>query len=132
MAPASVKTAGWYSDPGNSGGVRWWNGHEWTEHVQALPKGMTASQEAPVFNPAAPVALVYATIMLAFAIVGGAFDYAPFVRIGLAVIALVLSIFAIARSRRLGDGWNASIAALAVTGIALAVPTAGVALHLVN
>jgi uncharacterized protein YxjI len=28
---------GWYPDPAGSGGTRWWNGMDWTEHVQHAP-----------------------------------------------------------------------------------------------
>ena len=26
---------GWYADPGGSGGLRWWDGHEWTELLRS-------------------------------------------------------------------------------------------------
>lgn len=31
--------AGWYSDPTGGHQARWWDGEEWTGHVQALPLG---------------------------------------------------------------------------------------------
>ncbi|MBN9608960.1 MAG: scramblase [Actinobacteria bacterium 69-20] len=40
---------GWYSDPSGSGAVRWWDGVQWTEHVQqpaqALPGAATEWQQ---------------------------------------------------------------------------------------
>ena len=30
--------AGWYPDPGGSGGVRWWDGAAWGEQLQAAPQ----------------------------------------------------------------------------------------------
>jgi hypothetical protein len=29
--------AGWYSDPSDASRLRWWDGAQWTEHVQAVP-----------------------------------------------------------------------------------------------
>jgi hypothetical protein len=31
--------AGWYADPERPGGLRWWDGHRWTEHRQLAPPG---------------------------------------------------------------------------------------------
>lgn len=42
---------GWYPDPAGSGGVRWWDGMGWTEHV-ALPE--PEPEEAEVFYLDAP------------------------------------------------------------------------------
>ncbi|HEX4057840.1 MAG TPA: DUF2510 domain-containing protein [Galbitalea sp.] len=30
----STVPAGWYADPGQSGGKRWWDGHQWTDNLQ--------------------------------------------------------------------------------------------------
>ncbi|MEY2571402.1 MAG: hypothetical protein QOE63_1752, partial [Acidimicrobiaceae bacterium] len=40
MAPMPQQYAappGWYADPGGFGGLRWWDGHQWTEHASAPP-----------------------------------------------------------------------------------------------
>jgi hypothetical protein len=44
----STVPAGWYSDPGQTGGKRWWDGHQWTENVQ-LP-----AAKAPVATTTGP------------------------------------------------------------------------------
>ena len=41
--------AGWYPDPGDSRGLRWWDGQRWTEHAQPPPVA------APVAGSAGPV-----------------------------------------------------------------------------
>lgn len=30
----TTPAAGWYSDPGGSGGLRWWDGQQWTDHLR--------------------------------------------------------------------------------------------------
>ncbi|WSJ19992.1 DUF2510 domain-containing protein [Nocardia sp. NBC_01327] len=37
---------GWFGDPGYPGQLRWWDGIQWTQHVQAAP--------SPPPPPAAP------------------------------------------------------------------------------
>jgi hypothetical protein len=51
-AQAAVLPAGWYTDPGQSGGKRWWDGRKWTEHLQMPIKAAPASVAArPTANP---------------------------------------------------------------------------------
>jgi hypothetical protein len=49
--------AGWYSDPAQSGGDRWWDGAKWTDHLRMLtptvPAPTTAPAAAPTFAPTA-------------------------------------------------------------------------------
>lgn len=44
--------AGWYPDPSGTGGVRWWDGGRWTEHVQQTPP--STGQPAPPTGPGGP------------------------------------------------------------------------------
>jgi hypothetical protein len=44
----STVPAGWYADPGQSGGKRWWDGHQWTENLQR------PAQVAPVATTTGP------------------------------------------------------------------------------
>ena len=37
MAPDAPPPAGWYPDPGGTGGRRWWTGSEWSDAVDAAP-----------------------------------------------------------------------------------------------
>jgi hypothetical protein len=37
---------GWYPDPANSGMLRWWNGRQWTDHLEyPRPEVHTASKQ---------------------------------------------------------------------------------------
>jgi hypothetical protein len=48
---------GWYSDPGNPQGLRWWDGDAWTEHTMGHPAApSTTAPPAP--EPVAAAAVV--------------------------------------------------------------------------
>jgi len=52
-AEASSPAPGWYADPGDSGGQRWWSGIGWTESVQIPARPAQAPPPAAVAGPAA-------------------------------------------------------------------------------
>jgi hypothetical protein len=45
----STVPAGWYADPGQSGGKRWWDGHQWTDNLQMPVASAPAASTGP--NP---------------------------------------------------------------------------------
>ena len=52
--------AGWYQDPSNPGGLRFWSGREWTEHVAPAPAAAPAPAPAAMPAPMPPPASVQA------------------------------------------------------------------------
>lgn len=50
----TLPVAGWYPDPGGSGGRRYWNGQAWTEHV-AAPATPVVASPPPVETPGPPL-----------------------------------------------------------------------------
>lgn len=72
--------AAWYADPGGSGGLRYWDGHAWTEHVTAppghpggygsiVPTGTSAEASAPT-RKLWPLFVVIGVLFLAGAVAG--------------------------------------------------------------
>ncbi|MEQ1737275.1 MAG: DUF2510 domain-containing protein [Rhodoglobus sp.] len=37
---STLPIAGWYPDPTGAGGLRWWGGLAWTEHVKPRPAAL--------------------------------------------------------------------------------------------
>lgn len=53
MTSAGVPSPGWFPDPGNPAGERWWSGEAWTDYTR-LPEAAPAPVPTPVLAPAAP------------------------------------------------------------------------------
>jgi hypothetical protein len=121
-APATLP-AGWYSDPAQSGGDRWWNGANWTDHLRILnptgppPTTIPAPTSAPtaswyderaaavhmrpgppVSNGAAVLALLFGAVALGLAVAKVLPDNRIWVSTA-CVIALIWGIRALARRR---------------------------------
>lgn len=57
MTSAGVPSPGWFPDPGNPAGERWWSGEAWTDYTrlpEAAPAPVPAPAPTPVLAPAAP------------------------------------------------------------------------------
>lgn len=95
-APPSV-APGWYSDPMGGRRARWWDGEEWTKHVQALPMGEPPEDEWVEASRMVPPGASWATRSLVWGIV------AVLVNALLAptVLAFVFGVMALRRDRRL-------------------------------
>jgi hypothetical protein len=50
----SLIASGWYADPLRSGGLRWWSGSGWTEHVRDAVPASPIPQPAPSATSAPP------------------------------------------------------------------------------
>ncbi|NCT92591.1 DUF2510 domain-containing protein, partial [Cellulomonas sp. APG4] len=51
-----MSTPGWYTDPADQAGLRWWDGERWTSHVTARPTAPSApAPGATAAGHAAPV-----------------------------------------------------------------------------
>ena len=53
----STPTADWYTDPGGSGGERFWDGSQWTDRTR--PAGGYTAPPAPQYAPQAPYQPAY-------------------------------------------------------------------------
>jgi hypothetical protein len=55
MTDSPPPPAGWYADPENPAGERWWNGSAWSDHKRPSTTATPEVPVAPVVAPAAPV-----------------------------------------------------------------------------
>jgi hypothetical protein len=59
MSDVTPPQAGWYADPENAAGERWWNGSGWSDHkrdaTSAVPTPETPAPEPPAAVTPAPV-----------------------------------------------------------------------------
>ena len=95
-APAPV-APGWYSDPTGGRQARWWDGEEWTKHVQALPMGKPPEEEWVEASRLVPPGASWAKRSFAWGIVAIAANalLAP------TVLAFVFGVMALRREKRL-------------------------------
>lgn len=119
--PANVLPAGWYTDPGKSGGKRWWDGKQWTDHLQmpaAKPTAAARQSANPypagfdqtyttaripvlvrVSNRAAWLSLLFGVAALGLTVVS-ALPGSPIIWVsGVGVVAVIWGIRALARLR---------------------------------
>ena len=138
------KSPGWYPAPDGSPGERWWNGAGWSESRRGAAAVPAPTVAPAVGNPAPPRPDPYASGPTAPAQFGSAAPAAasayagrtnPLATVALVVgaisafgfgiagpVALVLSIIAIARARRLkAEGAPGSSIVLALIGLGLGV-----------
>ena len=95
-APAPV-APGWYSDPTGGRQARWWDGDEWTKHVQALPMGEPPEEEWVEASRLVPPGASWANRSFVWGIVAVAANalLAP------TVLAFIFGVMALRRERRL-------------------------------
>ena len=114
-APAPV-APGWYADPTGERQARWWDGDQWTEHVQALPVGKPPEDAWVEESRLVPPGSSWANRSLAWGIVAVIANalMAP------TVLAFVFGVMALRRhSRLIRQGYEVDGRRRAVVGIAL-------------
>ncbi len=89
MSDMTPPQAGWYADPENAAGERWWNGSGWSDHKRdsttgSVPAAPEVAAVPPVVAPAAAPGSPYAPVPYGAAMPRSTTD-------GLAVAGLILS-----------------------------------------
>ena len=99
--PGAPPPSGWYADPGGSGGLRYWDGRTWTEHVTS-----PASAASPYPSSPSPMAIgVPATVA---PVAGGRKMWPWFVGIGVLFLAGVIAAIVIATPKVVRAGGRVS------------------------
>lgn len=115
LTRASAPVAqGWYPDPTGGRRARWWDGEEWTPHVQALPMGQAPEEAWVAESRLVPSGTSWASHSLAWGIVALLANalMAP------TVMAFVFGVMALRRrTRLLSHGYEVEGRGKAVLGI---------------
>lgn len=105
---------GWYSDPTGGRQARWWDGDEWTDHVQALPIGAPPEEAWVAESRLVPPGSSWATRSLGWGIVAVLANalMAP------TVMAFIFGVMALRRhSRLVSQGYEVEGRGRAILGI---------------
>jgi hypothetical protein len=106
--------AGWYSDPSGGRQARWWDGEEWTSHVQALPMGEPPEEAWVEESRLVPSGSSWARLSLRWGIVAVVAN----ILMAPTVLAFVFGVMALRRHDRLESlGYELGSRRTAVLGV---------------
>lgn len=74
LPPTTTPPAGWYPDPSEPSVVRWWDGTQWTHHVQPAPQPEPVSSAPSWLNNRTAIAAVIGLVAILtglFLVLGG-------------------------------------------------------------
>jgi hypothetical protein len=107
---------GWYSDPMGGRQARWWDGDEWTKHVQALPMGEPPEEHWVEASRLVPAGKSWATRSLVWGIVAIAAN----VLLAPTVMSFIFGVMALRRDSRLTrQGYELDGRRRAILGVVL-------------
>lgn len=110
MSDATPSAVGWYPDPDDATGLRWWSGRDWTEYRQSAGQPPTPTVAVPVVTaprPAGPARkaratpgrVVMAVVVLLVLLVGGASSGIGGLLMSAGLIALLVGVIALIKGR---------------------------------
>jgi hypothetical protein len=114
-APSPI-APGWYSDPMGGRQARWWDGDEWTRHVQALPMGEPPEDEWVEASRLVPAGKSWSTRSLVWGILAVVAN----VLLAPTVMSFIFGVMALRRDSRLtAQGYELEGRRRAILGIVL-------------